>query len=66
MLKDLTPYISEEVIADYNASAIEGVTIDGQIVALPWFGNTYALYYNKALLEQAGIETLPQQLAGAN
>lgn len=60
VLKDLTPYISEEVIADYNASAIEGVTVDGQMVAMPWFGNTYAIYYNKALLEQAGVDTLPQ------
>lgn len=60
VLKDLTPYISQEVIDDYSASAIQGVTVDGQMVAIPWFGNTYALYYNKALLAQAGIDTLPQ------
>lgn len=60
VLKDLSPYISEDVISDYSASAIEGVTVDGQMVAIPWFGNTYAMYYNKALLAQAGIETLPQ------
>lgn len=63
VLKDVRPYISDEVIADYNAAAIDGVTIDGQMVAMPWFGNTYAVYYNKALLKQAGIETLPQTWA---
>lgn len=60
VLKDLTPYISADVIADYAPSAIAGATVDGKLVAMPWFGNTYALYYNKALLKQAGIETLPQ------
>jgi len=59
VLRDLAPYISEDVIADYNPSAIEGVTIDGQMVAMPWFGNTYAVYYNKSLLAEAGIEALP-------
>ena len=29
------------------------------MVAMPWFANTVALYYNKALLKEAGIETLP-------
>lgn len=60
VLKDLNPYISADVIADYSPSAIEGATVDGKMVAMPWFGNTYAMYYNKALLAQAGIETLPQ------
>ncbi len=63
VLKDIGPYISDEVKADYAASAIEGVTVDGKMVAMPWFGNTYAVYYNKALLAQAGIETLPQTWA---
>lgn len=59
-LKDLTPYLNADVIADYSPSAIAGATIDGKIIAMPWFGNTIAVYYNKALLAQAGIETLPQ------
>jgi ABC-type glycerol-3-phosphate transport system substrate-binding protein len=62
-LKDISPYISKDVISDYSAAAIQGATVDGQLVAMPWFGNTYALYYNKALLKQAGIETLPQTWA---
>lgn len=59
VLKDISPYISDEVKADYAPSALEGATVDGKLVAMPWFGNTYALYYNKALLAKAGIETLP-------
>ncbi len=63
VLKDISPYISKDVISDYSPAAIQGATVDGQLVAMPWFGNTYALYYNKALLKQAGIETLPQNWA---
>ena len=59
VVKDIKPYISEEVLADYNPAAVEGVTKDGTMVAMPWFANTVALYYNKALLKEAGIETLP-------
>lgn len=60
VVKDLKPYISDEVIADYNESAISAAMVDDQMVLMPWFGNTYAVYYNKALLEQAGITALPQ------
>lgn len=48
--------ISDNVMKDYSAGAISGVTIDGEMVAMPWFANTEALFYNKALLERAGIK----------
>lgn len=48
--------ISDEVMNDYSADAISGVTIDGEMMAMPWFANTEALFYNKALLEQAGVK----------
>lgn len=60
VVKDLTPYISPEVLADYSESAINAVTVDGKLAAIPWFNNTYAVYYNKALLEQAGVTEIPQ------
>jgi len=59
VVKDIKPYISADVLADYSQSAIAGVTVGDEMAAMPWFGNTYAIYYNKALLKQAGIETLP-------
>ncbi len=60
VVKDLRPYISDEVLSDFSESAINAVTVDGKLVAIPWFNNTYAVYYNKALLKQAGITELPQ------
>ena len=48
--------ISDDVLNDYSAGAIGGVTIDGEMVAMPWFANTEALFYNKALLEKAGVK----------
>lgn len=59
VVKDIKPYISQDVLDDYGASALSGVTEGEQMVAMPWFGNTYAIYCNKALLKQAGIEALP-------
>ncbi len=59
VVKDIKPYISEEVLADYSASALSGVTEGDTMIAMPWFGNTEAIYCNTALLKQAGIETLP-------
>lgn len=48
--------ISSEVLKDYADAAIDGVTIDGKMMAMPWFANTEALFYNKALLERAGVK----------
>lgn len=59
-VKAVGAYVSPEVLADYNPDAIDAVTIDGEMLALPWFNNTYALYYNKDLLKQAGITELPK------
>jgi multiple sugar transport system substrate-binding protein len=59
VVKDLSPYISPDILADYSESSINAMTVDGKLAAIPWFNNTYAIYYNKALLEQAGITELP-------
>ena len=48
--------ISDAVMNDYSAGAISGVTVDGEMVAMPWFANTEALFYNKALLDRAGVK----------
>ncbi|WP_027085816.1 ABC transporter substrate-binding protein [Cohnella panacarvi] len=52
--------LDEAMIADYSETSLKAVTIDGKIMAAPWFNNTYALFYNKNLLKKAGITTLPQ------
>lgn len=48
--------ISDAVMNDYSAGAISGVTVGGEMVAMPWFANTEALFYNKALLEKANVK----------
>ena len=56
VVRSLDGYISEDVLADYAQSAIDSVTVDGEMVALPWFSNTYALLVNTELCEQAGVD----------
>ena len=56
VVKPLDGYISADVLADYSQSAIDSVTVDGSMMALPWFSNTYALLVNTDLCEQAGVD----------
>lgn len=56
VVRSLDGYLSEDVLADYSQSAIDSVTVDGQMVALPWFSNTYALLVNTELCEKAGVD----------
>lgn len=55
-MKPLDGYLSADVLADYSQSAIDSVTFDGSMMALPWFSNTYALLVNTDLCEQAGVD----------
>ena len=55
----LDDVMSEELLADYYPKILEGATMGGKIIAAPWFNTPSALYYNKNLLAQAGIENPP-------
>jgi len=59
-LQDLNEVMSPELRKDYFEGILNGVTINGKIVAAPWFNNPYALFYNKTLMEKAGITELPK------
>ena len=59
VVKDIKPYVSADVVGEYNAATIAAVSDGDKMVAMPWFGNTYALYCNTALMEQAGIKEMP-------
>ena len=48
--------LSDAVLNDYAAGSFDAVTVDGEMVAMPWFANTEALFYNKALLDRAGVK----------
>jgi len=56
---DMTEYLDEETIGMYFEGMIEGQTIDGRLVALPWFTDAPGLYYRTDLLEKYDVE-VPQ------
>lgn len=59
VLADITTAVSAEVLADYTAG-LGAYTVNGELVAIPYFGQGYAMFYNKDLFEKAGITELPK------
>jgi trehalose/maltose transport system substrate-binding protein len=51
---DLAPYLPEGLKEQHFSSIIENNTVDGQLVAMPWFVDAGLLYYRKDLLERHG------------
>ena len=56
MLADLSPYYTDELKEDILPSALEAVTIDDKIYALPMEMETLGLFYNIDMLKDAGID----------
>lgn len=59
-LQPLDDVLSGELKSDYYENFIAGATIEGKLMAAPWFNSPVALYYNKTLMEKAGISALPE------
>lgn len=53
---DLNEYVTPEYIEQFFPAMIEGQTIDGRLVAIPWFTDAAGLYYRTDLLEKYGVE----------
>ncbi|MFT4412417.1 ABC transporter substrate-binding protein [Fredinandcohnia humi] len=56
IMADLNPYFPEGAKEDFQEAAIDAVTIDGKVLALPYESELVGLYYNKKMLDDAGVE----------
>ncbi|MDF2644317.1 MAG: transporter substrate-binding protein [Paenibacillus sp.] len=56
LMKDLTPDFPAGVKEDFLPASLEAVTYNGKIMALPFELETLGLYYNKEMLDKAGVQ----------
>ena len=58
-LIDLTPYMTQDEIDAHFPAIIENNTVDGKLLAIPWFTDAGLLYYRTDLLEKYGFDAPP-------
>jgi trehalose/maltose transport system substrate-binding protein len=54
--RDLRPHFGEAELARHFPAMIENNTVEGELKAIPWYGDTGLLYFRKDLLEKHGFE----------
>lgn len=58
-LLDLTPYVDPKITGAHLPQIIENNTVDGKLVALPFYTDVGILYYRSDLLEKYGYSDPP-------
>ncbi|SED25117.1 multiple sugar transport system substrate-binding protein [Rhizobiales bacterium GAS188] len=53
---DLGPYVDASYSADFEPAFLQAVTYKGRPYAMPHHTDTFALYYNRDLLQKIGVE----------
>lgn len=55
-LADLTDLVDPSLTEGMLTGPVEGATVDGKLVAMPWFTNSSVLFYRSDVLEELGAE----------
>ena len=55
-LADLTDLVDSSLTEGMLTGPVEGATVDGKLVAMPWFTNSSVLFYRSDVLEELGAE----------
>ncbi|MEU9455536.1 ABC transporter substrate-binding protein [Streptomyces sp. NPDC048277] len=60
VLRPAPPEHAEEIRRGYGTAAVGSATVGGKVYGYPTEMQTYALYYNKRLLREAGVDGPPR------
>jgi trehalose/maltose transport system substrate-binding protein len=53
---DMNDFLDEETVSEFFSDMVQGQTVDGRMVAIPFFADAAGLYYRTDLMETYGLE----------